>query len=96
VGAAPAAASPREATVWLAAIASSVKVPIAKGENKGRTIVYSNVVRAFMPIGTWSGKDMVVQLDRRSFMHGEADRCAVLVQQGYGGPILGAALLDWR
>jgi hypothetical protein len=37
---------------------------------------------------------MVVRLERTSFMHAGADRCAVLVQQGHGGPIVGAALLD--
>ena len=26
-------------------------------------------------------------------MYGDADRCAVLLQQGRGGPIVGAALL---
>lgn len=90
---APKGAPAREATVWLVAIASSVKVPITKGENRGRTIVYSNVVRAMMPIGTWTGKAMAVQLDRHSFMHGTTDRCAVFVQQGHAGPIVGAALL---
>jgi hypothetical protein len=93
--AAAAAGSPAtEATVWLAPIAGSVKVPITRGENQGRTIVYSNVVRALIPVGTWIGKEMVVELDHRSFMHAGADRCAVLLQQGYGGPIVGAAMLD--
>jgi hypothetical protein len=94
VAAAPEGAPAKEATVWLAPIASSVKVPITRGENQGRTVVYSNVVRALMPVGTWNGKEMVVQLDQRSFMQGGADRCAVLIQQGHGGPIVGAALLD--
>ena len=94
VASAPDGAPAKEATVWLATIASSVKVPILRGENQGRTIVYFNVVRALMPVGIWSGKEMVVQLDRRSFMHGSADRCAVFLQQGHGGPIVGAALLD--
>jgi hypothetical protein len=44
-------------------------------------------------MGTWNGKEMVVKLDRRSFMPGDADRCAVLLQQGHGGPIVGAALI---
>lgn len=93
VAAAPKGAAVREATVWLAAIASSVKVPILRGENQGRTVVYANVVRAMVPVGTWNGKAMAVRLDRRSFMHEGADRCAVLLQQGHGGPIVGAALL---
>jgi hypothetical protein len=94
VAPAPGEGPVKEATVWVAAITSSVKVPITRGENQGRTIVYSNVVGRLMPIGTWDGKEMVIQLDRRSFMQGGADRVAVLLQQGHGGPIVGAALLD--
>jgi hypothetical protein len=94
VAPAPEGVKAKEATVWLAAITSSVKVPISRGENQGRTIVYSNVVNRMMPIGTWDGAEMVVRLDHRSFMQGAADRCAVILQQGHGGPIVGAALLD--
>jgi hypothetical protein len=47
-----------------------------------------------MPIGTWDGTEMMVRLDRTSFMQSDVDRCAVLVQQGHGGPIVGAAVLD--
>ena len=36
---------------------------------------------------------MTVQLERHSFMRPGADRCAVLLQQGQAGPIVGAALL---
>jgi hypothetical protein len=71
-----------------------VEVPITRGENQGRTIVYTNVVRRLMPIGTWNGTEMIVKLDRHSFMSNGADRCAVLLQQGQGGPIVGAALLE--
>jgi hypothetical protein len=83
----------KEATVWLAPIAHRVEVPITRGENSGKTIVYSNVARRLIPVGTWNGKSMTVRLDRRSFMPEDADRVAVLVQQGHGGPIIGAALL---
>ncbi|MFZ1101890.1 MAG: DUF1223 domain-containing protein [Hyphomicrobiaceae bacterium] len=94
VAAAPDGVQVKEATVWLAAIATSVEVPIARGENQGRTAVYFNVVRRLIPIGTWNGTKMVVKLDRHSFMAADADRCAVLLQQGQGGPIVGAALID--
>jgi hypothetical protein len=94
VAAAPDAAKAKEATVWLAAISGSVEVPIARGENRGRTMVYSNVVRRLMPVGTWDGKAMSVKLERHSFTGRGIDRCAVLLQQGRGGPIIGAAILD--
>ena len=82
-----------EATVWLAVISKAVEVTIPRGENKGKTITYSNVVRELIPIGTWHGKPMTVELARDTFMHRHAERCAVLVQQGRGGPVVGAALL---
>jgi len=50
-------------------------------------------VRELIPIGMWNGKAMTVQLERHSFMQPGADRCAVLLQQGHAGPIVGAALL---
>jgi len=92
-GAAPPGATPKEATLWLAVIAKTVSVPIERGENQGKTITNNNVVRELIPIGMWNGKAMTVQLERRSFMQPGTDRCAVLLQQGHAGPIVGAALL---
>jgi hypothetical protein len=93
VGAAAQDSAAKEATLWLAVISPSVEVPITRGENKGKTITYSNVVRDLMPIGTWNGKPMTVQLQRHSIMSQGASRCAVLVQQGRAGPIVGASLI---
>jgi hypothetical protein len=92
-GPAQAGVAAKEATLWLAVIATNVTVPIARGENQGKTITYNNVVRELMPIGMWNGKPMTVQLERHSFMRPGADRCAVFLQQGNAGPIVGAALL---
>jgi hypothetical protein len=83
----------KEATLWLAVIAAHVTVPISRGENQGKTVTYNNVVRDLMPIGMWNGKPMTVQLERHSFMHPGADRCAAFLQQGRAGPIVGAAIL---
>jgi hypothetical protein len=94
IGAAPQGSTAKEATVWLAVISPSIEVPINRGENKGKTITYSNVVRDLIPIGMWSGKPMKVQLQRHSIAHAGAERCAVLVQQDKAGPIVGAALID--
>jgi hypothetical protein len=94
VAPAPGGVQVKEATLWLAAIATSIEVRITRGENQGRTVVYSNVVRRLMPIGTWNGTEMTVKLERHSFMGNGADRCAVLLQQGQGGAIVGAATLD--
>lgn len=93
VGAGRAGETAKDATLWLAVIAKDVAVPIARGENKGRTITYTNVVRELIPIGMWNGKAMTVRLERHSFMRPDSDRCAVLLQQGEAGPIVAAALL---
>jgi hypothetical protein len=93
VGGAAAGAPAKEATIWLAVMSGAVEVPITRGENRGKTVIYSNVVRELIPIGIWSGKATTVQLERHSFMRKDAERCAVLVQQGQAGPIIGAALM---
>jgi hypothetical protein len=62
-------------------------VKILRGENKGETERYRNVVRDLKVVGTWEGCELVVKLPvRRSGLE-----MAVLVQEGNGGPILGAA-----
>jgi hypothetical protein len=86
-------AHPKDATLWLAVIAKSVEVKIRRGENRGRTITYHNVVREIIPIGMWNGQPMTVRLPRDSFMRPGTERCAVLLQQGKAGPIVGAALM---
>ena len=92
--AAPQGAHVKDATIWLAVLATSVEVPVARGENTGKTLTYHNVVRDLIPIGTWNGKAMTVQLERHSFMRPGADACAVLLQQGRAGPIIGAGLMN--
>jgi hypothetical protein len=92
-GSAPQGSTAKEATLWLAAIAKSIEVPIRRGENQGRTIIYHNVVRELIPVGMWTGSPMTVQLERQTFMRPETKSCAVLLQQGNAGPIIGAALM---
>ena len=82
----------KDATIWFVAIAKSVAVPIDRGENQGRTITYYNVVRQLTPVGKWNGSPVQIELNRDSLVG--VERCAVLLQQGSTGPILGAALLQ--
>lgn len=84
---------PREATIWFAAIQKEAKIPVRGGENNGRTLTYYNVVRDLKAVGTWTGKPATVKLERASVMKPETESCAVLLQAGQTGPILGAAFL---
>ncbi|WP_250523684.1 MULTISPECIES: DUF1223 domain-containing protein [unclassified Caballeronia] len=61
---------------------------IGRGENAGRTLTESNIVRGFMPIGMWAGK--AVQFDAAPVA---GDRLAVLLQAP-NGEIVGAARVD--
>ncbi|WP_407050958.1 DUF1223 domain-containing protein [Methyloraptor flagellatus] len=58
---------------------------IGRGENRGRTLTESNIVRSFVPVGTWTGARAAFEVP---VPPGEA--FAVLVERD-GGGILGAA-----
>jgi hypothetical protein len=81
------------ATIWLATVQRAAEVVVRKGENRGRTLTYANVVREIIPVGMWSGKAETIHLERQSIMRSGADACAVIVQKGKAGPILGAVWL---
>jgi hypothetical protein len=81
------------ATVWLIRFDREHVTRVARGENGGRTLRNANVVRDFEEIGVWRGDplEITVGADR---LAGPGDGgCAVLVQAGGAGPILGAAKL---
>ena len=66
-----------------------LQVPIARGENGGRTLPHRNVVREVVALGEWAGPiphSFVLPAARRPGLD-----TAILVQAGRGGPILAAA-----
>jgi hypothetical protein len=85
------------ATLWLVFYKSEVTVPIERGENTGKTITYSNVVKMLRPIAMWKGDEMSVDLPKSEMAKTKTKRCAVLLQAesdgGLPGPVLGAAML---
>jgi hypothetical protein len=82
---------PSNATVWVAIIQKAGKVNVRRGENGGRTLNYYNIVRELTPVGMWTGQKETIRLDMASMTWPKSDACAVLVQEGIGGPIVGAA-----
>ena len=96
VGAAAAPGGPH-ATLWLVMYDSAVSVPIGRGENTGKTITYSDVVRKLVPIAMWKGAAMSVDLPNSELQEVKTGRVAVLLQEtpgGLPGPILGAATIN--
>ncbi|MGG2382913.1 DUF1223 domain-containing protein, partial [Salmonella enterica] len=47
--------TPAQGEVWLCSISKSVPISISRGENRGREIVYHNVVRNLLKVGEWNG-----------------------------------------
>lgn len=80
-----------EAVIWLAIIQKTADVDIGRGENGGKKLTYTNIVRELTPIGVYKGKPVVIQLARAAIMRPETEAAAVLIQNGRGGPIVGAA-----
>ncbi|MCH8917844.1 MAG: DUF1223 domain-containing protein [Proteobacteria bacterium] len=81
------------ATVWFVAFDDRHTARITAGENTGATITYTNVVRALRPIGTWTGKARSFEIDISKEREAGFGNCAILVQAGGSGPILGAVSL---
>jgi hypothetical protein len=80
------------AEVWLLPVAKAREVAIGRGENKGRTVTYSNVVRAIVKLGDWSGQPARFEVPRASARLGDAETYVVLVQaadEAKPGVILG-------
>ena len=89
VGAAPAAGPAR---LWLVAFDDRHATPVPSGENTGRTLTNSNVVRALRPIGTWSGAAKEVSVDIAAEIAAGYGNCAVLLQLDSGAILAAAAM----
>jgi hypothetical protein len=84
-----------QAKVWIARVLARREVTIGGGENSGKTIAYSNVVRELSAIGAWDGAATAsFSAPLRTEGTEDCDRIAVFVQKDELGPILAAALID--
>jgi len=90
------------AEVWLCPITGKAQIAIERGENRGHTLAYTNVVRRWVKLGDWSGKAEtfslpVAELADADFSLRDIDRVAVIVQSGVAakpGLMLGAATVN--
>jgi hypothetical protein len=82
------------AEVWLCPLVKSVAVSIGRGENRGRTITYHNVVRNWVKLGSLSAAQASWSVPISQIKTDGIDAAAVMVQEGTRerpGVILGAA-----
>src|SRR5579863_1110497 len=85
--------------VWLCPLAKAIAVAIGRGENRGRTITYHNVVRGWLKLGDWTGVASTWNVPVSELRTDGVDAAAVMLQEGTRdkpGIILGAAYTSLR
>jgi hypothetical protein len=88
----PARDGAETSTLWGMSFDYAHSTRVERGENGGRTLTYSNVVRDIRRIGSWRGEAARVPLPMSELAAGR-DAVAFLVQADTSGAILGAAVL---
>jgi hypothetical protein len=89
----------RHGEIWLCPVTRAVPVKIGRGENNGRSITYTNVVRRWIKLGDWNGKAESFSVPIKELQNGSIDSVAVMVQSGVASApklILGAAQASIR
>jgi hypothetical protein len=84
----------RKADVWVLPVVRAQEVAIRRGENRGRSVTYANVVRGLRHAGSWMGRPARYTVPIDTVRVEGADGYVVLLQaadQHSPGPILGAA-----
>jgi len=80
--------------VWLCPLARAISVVVGHGENRGHTLVYHNVVRAWRKLGEYNGGDLSYEVPLDKMGSSRVDAAAVIVQEGTRerpGIVLGTA-----
>ncbi|MGB3723989.1 MAG: DUF1223 domain-containing protein [Pacificimonas sp.] len=80
--------------VRLISLESAPTVNIGHGENQGRQITYTNVVKEERRVGTWTGGAKRFLIDQAKIDALTGDRLAVVVQRPGLGEVLGAAIIS--
>lgn len=83
-----------DATIWLVGYDTAKEVKIGRGELRGRTQAYHNVVRSLKHIGNWMGEEIKLTFASDEMSGVKCDNYAILIQQDTTGPILAAARLE--
>jgi hypothetical protein len=81
------------ADVWVVLFDREHITRVASGENKGRSLTSTNVVRSFQRLGVWRGSALTFTLPLMALGGKGRDSCAIIVQKPGPGPIIGAAAI---
>ena len=73
--------------LWLMHIAHSRTVAIGRGENTGKTITYTNIVRDIRKVGDWNGHATRYEIPAADLKTPDSDGYALVLQASNGGKI---------
>ncbi len=82
------------ATLWVAVFDERHETEIRRGENAGLFMVNKHVVRAFEQAALWNGVDASLSFDFKKLGITPGDGYALILQNGLGGVVLGAAIQE--
>ncbi len=77
----------------LIALDTSETVAIGRGENGGRSVTYTNVLKNEQTLGDWNGRSQSLVIPTSSLNTSGANRYAVIVRESEAGPIIAATYL---
>ncbi len=87
------AAPPGDSAIWLVYFASTRANDVSRGENLGKHMATTNVVRAMQTLGPYDGKAATLALDLAAAPK-DSDGIAILIQQAGPGRIFAAHAFD--
>ena len=80
-------------TIWVMHTLNHAVVQVGDGENKGRMLDYTNIVRDLKAIGLWKGAAITFNLPRGALTSVPHDGLVVLLQRDGNGQVVGAAMV---
>jgi hypothetical protein len=89
-GGAPETSQHRRGKVWVASVRRAAPVAIGRGENAGRVVTYTNVVRHLAEAGEWQGAPASYAVPLNAFPK-DGDMYVAFLQTEKLGPIVAAA-----
>jgi hypothetical protein len=86
------------AMIWLVTYRDAAEVAIERGENGGKSILYSHIVTGRQPLGVWDpDTGAEIRMPLAEVLSSQSNGVAVIVQEehdGLPGAIIGAALYE--
>nr|WP_298688085.1 DUF1223 domain-containing protein [uncultured Dongia sp.] len=93
----PQAALSVPASLWLVTYIYEDASDISGGENRGRHMITTNVVRSLRKVGMWDGSpdDRLISLTEAEIA-AKPDACAIIANEAEFGPVVAAAAWDFK